>query len=247
MAAQDMDIPEQETQLQTLTDITPTDYKVIIGSNNQRVVFDDLNIPEDSCKIVKDILQAHPCRFMLTKSISVPSFYLHQFWLTAKVNADAESFLVTLDKQTHVVDLSVLREVLLLPIPDTDYAPMITEDEVLDYITELGYDQSDVILTSLSSFNVKYLSQPWKTFFMIVVRSISGRKSGHEHPRLEHLQVLWGMISMQPVDFARSIMNDMFFSIQSEKARTMIPFVRFTKLIVEHLLKNQPAYIKRLQ
>ena len=97
MAAQDMTVPEQEIQLLTLADITPEGYNIIIGNNNPRVDFKELNIPEDSCKIVKDILAIHPCRYMLIKSTSVPSFYLHQFWLTAQVNTDAASFSVTLD------------------------------------------------------------------------------------------------------------------------------------------------------
>ena len=114
---------------------------------------------------------------MLTKSTSVPSFYLHQFWLTGTVNQDAESFSITLDRQVYRVDLEVLREVLLLPRPETDFAPMISERNIMDYLIDLGYDVQDRLpLTMLSRFNVKYLSQPWRPFYMIVVRSISGRK-----------------------------------------------------------------------
>ena len=82
---------------------------------------------------------------------------------------------------------------------------------------------------------------------MLVVRSISERKSGHEHPRLEHLQVFWGMVSMLPIDFARPIMSDMVYNIQTDREKIMIPFVRFTKLLIEHFCNDQPEFIKRMQ
>lgn len=144
--------------------------------------------------------------------------------------------------------MEVLRTVLLLPKPETEFVPMMPELEILDYLIDLGYDvQDDLPLTKHSRFNVKYMPQPWRTFYMLVVRSISGRKSGHEHPRLEHLQVFWGMVSMLPIDFAKSIMSDMVYHIQSDRERTMIPFVRFTKLLIEHFCKDQPEYISRMQ
>ena len=97
MAEHSENVPEQTLPLLTLNDIVPADYRITIGRNNPRVYFDKLRIPEDSCKIVKDILLAHPCKHLLDKSTSVPTFYLHQFWLTAKVNLHDESFTVTLD------------------------------------------------------------------------------------------------------------------------------------------------------
>lgn len=90
-------VSEQTLPLLTLNDIVPADYRITIGKNNPRVNFDKLRIPEDSCKIVKDILVAHPCKHMLNRSTSVPTFYLYQFWHTTKVNLDDESFIVTLD------------------------------------------------------------------------------------------------------------------------------------------------------
>ena len=152
-------VPRQEQPLLTLNDIAPAGYNKTIDKNNARVDFNKLKIPEDSCRIVKDILLAHPCKYMLTKSTSVPSFYLHQFWLTTTVNQDAESFSITLDRQVYRVDLEVLREVLLLPRPETDYAPMMSERNILEYLIHLGYDVQDILtLTMLSRSNVKYMS-----------------------------------------------------------------------------------------
>lgn len=124
---------------------------------------------------------------------------------------------------------------------------MIPELELLDYLIDLGFDvQDDLPLLKHSRFNAKHMPQPWRTFYMLVVRSISGRKSGHEHPGLEHLQVFWGMTSMLPIDFAVPIMSDLVFNIQNDREKTMIPFIRFTKLIIEHFCKDTPDFIKRM-
>jgi hypothetical protein len=95
MAEHNEYVTELSQPLLTMDDITPADYNV---GNNPRVDFDKLRISENSCRIVKDILLAHPCKHLLNKSTSVPLFYLHQFWLTAKANLDDESFTVTLDR-----------------------------------------------------------------------------------------------------------------------------------------------------
>ena len=192
MAEHNENVAEQPLPLLTLDDITPENYHVTLGNNNPRVDFNKLKITEKSCMIVKDILLAHPCKPLLTCSTSVPLFYLHQFWLTAQANLDDESFTVTLDNHKYSVDHDVLRTALLMPQPDTEFAPILPDLELLDFFIELGYEvDDDVPLVKLSKFNVKYIPQPWRTFCLLVVRSISGRKSGHEHPRLEHLQTFW--------------------------------------------------------
>ena len=60
MAEHSENVPEQTLPLLTLNGIVPADYRITIGRNNPRVNFDKLRIPEDSFKIVKDILLAHP-------------------------------------------------------------------------------------------------------------------------------------------------------------------------------------------
>ena len=94
---QEENAPAQNIPLVTLGEIVPATYRVQIGPNNPRVDFIKLSIPEDSCRVVKEILLAHPCTYLLTKSASVPIFYLHQFWHTAQVNLDDASFKVTLE------------------------------------------------------------------------------------------------------------------------------------------------------
>jgi hypothetical protein len=51
---------------------------------------------------------------------------------------------------------------------------------------------------------------------------------------------------MSPIDFAVPIMNDLVSSIQTGRERTMIPFTRFTKLLVEYFCKDTPEFIKRM-
>ena len=81
---------------------------------------------------------------------------------------------------------------------------------------------------------------------MLIIRCISGRKSGHENPRSTHLQVFWGMMSGAKIDFADPIMSDIVFQIHSKSGRTMIPFLRFTKMIIGHLCGNTPEFLQRM-
>ena len=41
-------------------------------------------------------------------------------------------------------------------------------------------------------------------------------------------------------------MNNLVYNIQTECEETMIPFIRFTKLIIEHFCKDTPEFIKRM-
>ena len=125
MAQHNENAPAQNLPLLTLDEIVPTNYNITIGNNNPRIDFNKLRVPEDSSRILKDILLAHPCKDMLTKSTSVPTCYIHQFWSTTKVNLDDESFTVTLERQEYTVDLDVLRTVLMLPTPK-EFQTMMT-------------------------------------------------------------------------------------------------------------------------
>jgi hypothetical protein len=51
---------------------------------------------------------------------------------------------------------------------------------------------------------------------------------------------------MSPIDFAVPIMNDIVYSIQTGREKTMIPFTRFTKLLIEYFCKDTPEFIKRM-
>ena len=126
----------------TLNDFIPAEYNISIGNNNPRIDFNKLQITEESCRVVKDVLLDHPYRYMLMKSASVPEIYLHQFWHTALIGLDDKSFTVTLERTEYNVDWDILRKALMLPEPEpkTDFAPMKSELEILDFLVDLGYD-----------------------------------------------------------------------------------------------------------
>lgn len=184
--------PAQPLPRLTLKYIAPEDYNVIIGRNNPRVDFRKLKIFEPNCQVAKDILMIHPCRQLLKKSVAIPYLYIHQFWITAKSNKKKSSFTVTINRTEYLIDADVLREALLLPKPKKEFDPMPTDTELLQFFLDIGYDiQNNNSLDKPSDFDVKYLPQPWRTICMIVTRSIAGRDTGHEHPKLQHLQVFW--------------------------------------------------------
>ncbi|GJZ18191.1 hypothetical protein Tco_0554314 [Tanacetum coccineum] len=77
------------------------------------------------------------------------------------------------------------------------------------------------------------------------------KASGYDIPRLALLQVLWKMVTNTNVDYADLIWEDFKFQIDSRqistKKKELLPFPRFTKLIIKHILPHHNIVSKRLQ
>ena len=167
------------------------DYDKVIGKNNLRVNFMKFTCNESSCLTAIDALRHHTHKWMLIKSASVASFYIHQFWKTLELDMGEEFFTVTLHKRSIVVDVDSLRTILLqTPLaPGQQYDTVPNEDGLIQFLREIGYDESKKPISTHSRVNTRYLPQPWRTFYMIIAKSLSGRDSGHEHPKLPHLKL----------------------------------------------------------
>lgn len=79
--AQHENVPQEQEPEPKLTweETFPKDYKISIGKNNLRVNFNKITYNESSCLVALDALVYHPYKAMLTKSLSVANFYIHQF------------------------------------------------------------------------------------------------------------------------------------------------------------------------
>ena len=230
----------QQQPLPPLTkeEVFPHGYSLEIGKNNARVELDKIKCSDPSCQIAVELLKAHKCRNLLDSSDTIPELYIHQFWDTFTLSSDDEYFTIQLDRKRIRVTPYHLRKALDLPdAPETSnqFYPTPSESEIMQFLVDIGYDvQPDTPLTKISKVNAKYIPQPWRTIFYIITRSISGRDSGYEHPRLSHLQVFWGFVNQEKIDFAALIWEDILF--QMRKAFKQIPFVRYTKVLISYLL-----------
>ncbi|GJU38764.1 hypothetical protein Tco_1191721 [Tanacetum coccineum] len=85
----------------------------------------------------------------------------------------------------------------------------------------------------------------------MINKCLTGKASGFDRPRLALLQVLWGMITNANVDYVDLIWEDFKFQIDSRqinaKKKELLPFPRFTKLIIKYILSYHNNVSKRPQ
>ncbi|GKB66465.1 hypothetical protein Tco_0927877 [Tanacetum coccineum] len=131
----------------------------------------------------------------------------------------AGTYRFQLDESWFTLDANLLRDTLeITPIdPAQQFVSPLLGEAIMDFVNQLGYTET----------------------------------SGHDRPRYPVLQMLWGIITCTNVDFAKLVWEEFVQAIQTfltdkanlgsptKKGRKenphMIPYCRFTKLIICHL------------
>ncbi|GJR60373.1 hypothetical protein Tco_1502535 [Tanacetum coccineum] len=177
-------------------------------------------------QISVDILQNTNFFRAFTTSASVPAIYTQQFWNTLTYEAKTGAYSFELDETRFVLDANLMREALeITPI-----------------------DQAHQFVSPPS---VNNLSQPWRAILSMINQCLTGKTLGHDRPRYPVLQMLWGIITSFNVDYAELIWEEFVQAIHTfltDKANLgsptkkgkkdkahVIPYCRFTKLIICHL------------
>ncbi|GKA71556.1 retrovirus-related pol polyprotein from transposon TNT 1-94 [Tanacetum coccineum] len=110
-------------------------------------------------------------------------------------------------------------------------------DAIMDFVNELGYPE---VIHFVSSMAVNHLYQPWRAILSMINQCLTGKTSGHDRPRYPVLQMLWGIIREE---FVQAIQTFLTYKANlgspTKKGRKdkphVIPYYRFTKLIIFHL------------
>ncbi|GJT11277.1 hypothetical protein Tco_0858319 [Tanacetum coccineum] len=188
----------------------------------------DKNVPAPAPTRSDD--QILPFAVAFTASALVPAIYIQQFWNTLTYVEKARTYRFQLDENWFTLDANLLREALEITPIDQAH-PFVTPpsgDAIMDFMNELGYPHA---IHFVSSMAVNHLYQPWRAILSMINQCLTGKTSGHDRPRYPVLQMLWGIITSTNVDFAELI--------PTKKGRKdkphVIPFCRFTKLIICHL------------
>ncbi|GJY92592.1 hypothetical protein Tco_0508374 [Tanacetum coccineum] len=156
----------------------------------------------------------------------------------------------SLDENWFKLDANLLREALEITLIDQAH-PFVSPpsgDAIMDFVNELGYPQ---VIHFVSSMAVNYLYQSWRAILSMINQCLTGKTFGHDRPRYPVLQMLWGIITSTNVDFAKLMWEEFVQATQTfltnkanlgsptKKGRKdkphVIPFCRFTKLIMCHL------------
>ncbi|GKA48359.1 hypothetical protein Tco_0741317 [Tanacetum coccineum] len=155
-----------------------------------------------------------------------------------------------LDETRFVLDANLLREVLEITPIDQAYqfvSPPLG-DAIMDFVNELGYTE---VIYFVSRMAVNNLYQPWRAILSMINQCLTSKTSGHDRPRYPVLQMLWGIITSTNVDYGKLMWEEFVQAIQTfltdmanlgsptKKGRKdkphVIPYCRFTKLIIFHL------------
>ncbi|GJS01858.1 hypothetical protein Tco_0318366 [Tanacetum coccineum] len=201
-------------------------------------------------QISVDILQNINFFKAFTASASIPAIYIQQFWNTLTYEAKSGSYSFQLDEKRFILDANLLREALeITPIdPAHQFVSPPSGDAIIDFVNELGYTEE---LHFVSRIAVNNLHQPWRAILPMINQCLTGKTSGFDRPRYPVLQILWGIITSINVDFAELmweefvqamqtfLVNKANLSIAPQKGKKIkphvIPYCRFTKLIICHL------------
>ncbi|GKC27136.1 hypothetical protein Tco_1034430, partial [Tanacetum coccineum] len=111
---------------------------------------------------------------------------------------------------------------------------------------QLGYPDS---IDLISTMYIDKMYQPWRTFLTIINKCLTGKSTGLDKVRRSRIQILWGMVNNKNVDYADLIWEDFQYQIDcrqsNAKKKEVLPYPRFTKVIIDHILSKHNTLSKR--
>ncbi|GJU27292.1 hypothetical protein Tco_1165913 [Tanacetum coccineum] len=187
--------------------LVPRANKLIIKKNNQRVPLDS-HITDTMMRFIVEILRHHKLYKPVSLTTTVPIIYLYKFWTTINHNKNNHTFTFKLDTHTFTLTPGLLRTVLQMPPPDPNntYIKPPSENQILEFIKTLGYDEDpETKMIAVSKMVATRLHQPWRAILSVLNRSLMRKDSSWDTVRLPILKILWGIIHSANLDFASLI------------------------------------------
>ncbi|GJR79132.1 hypothetical protein Tco_0149917 [Tanacetum coccineum] len=121
-------------------------------------------------------------------------------------------------------------------IPDTQDIKFMLDTQ------EVGYQG---VVDIVSAFYTKFLAQPWQTMFNLFNRCLTTRTSGHDHTKINILQLFHVVVNKTNVDYAALLWWDFINNVFQKKEAIQYP--RFIKLIITDLMKKFPSIPPRIE
>ncbi|GJS51907.1 putative reverse transcriptase domain-containing protein [Tanacetum coccineum] len=225
-------------------ELCPPNKRYALIDANKKVDLENLLCPDES-RCLANILQNHPLRFSTAASSSVPWIYLGQFWHTLQEDGSKYKLKFMLDRKELTLTLGDFRTIFQLPQATENnhdhFVPALKFSEMVPfYINNLGFTLE---LRSTSNFKTTGLLQPWQTLCKMFSRCLTTRVTGYDQPSLQIMQILYCFINNIHVDYAELLWEGFHYSLTNRT--TMIPYPRFTKLIVSHYMTTFPEISRR--
>ncbi|GKB93534.1 hypothetical protein Tco_0979671 [Tanacetum coccineum] len=198
--------------------LVPAAERVKIGLSNLRI---DLTISqrEEIFQVALDILKHTLFYNAFLISVDVPEIYMQQFW--------------------KILDISPRVE-------NQEFTDPPTTEELKKFVLKLGYSGK---LFYVAEMYADHMHQPWRTFGAIINKCLSGKIVSNDRLRHSRLEILWGMYHKANVDYATMLWEDIKYQIDYRqtkvKRRELVPYPRFTKVIIQHFMSKHKSISKR--
>nr|GEY13157.1 monodehydroascorbate reductase [Tanacetum cinerariifolium] len=142
-----------------------------------------------------------------TPSSTIPSIKIKQFWDTVQYDKKSRSYRCQLDEQWFVLTKDTLKEALQIT-PINNNQPFVappSSDTLINFVNELGYPK---LVRNVSNVVTNDMFQPWRALLTIINLCLTRKTSGFERPRAPVLQILWGIIKQDNIDYAERIWEE---------------------------------------
>ncbi|GKB98027.1 hypothetical protein Tco_0984164, partial [Tanacetum coccineum] len=141
-----------------------------------------------------------------------------------------------LDKKELSLTLNDFRTIFYLPHVNGNnhnsfVPPPSFSDMVPFYKQQLGFTMK---LKTSSSFKTTDLLQPWQTLCKIFSKCLTTRVTGWDQPPLQIMQMMYCFVNNIHVDYAELLWEGIYYSLHHPTS--LIPYPRFTKIIVSHYM-----------
>nr|GEU62273.1 hypothetical protein [Tanacetum cinerariifolium] len=121
-----------------------------------------------------------------------------------------------------------------------------SSDDLLSFIKELGYSGNCEMLSTIRTDQVH---QPWRTFAAVIKKCISGKTTGLDRLRESRSQILWAMYNQKNVDYVALLWEDFMYQADNKEIslarKEHMPYLRFTKVIIDHFISQDNTISKR--
>ncbi|GKA72344.1 hypothetical protein Tco_0778560 [Tanacetum coccineum] len=226
-------------------ELCPLNKRYALMDANKKIDLDNLLCPNES-KIIANILQNHPLRFSIAASSLVPWIYLEQLWHTLKEDGSKYRLKFVLDIKYIILTLNHFRRIFQLPqATNNNHERFVTapkfSEMVSFFLKDLGFTLE---LRSPSNFKTIGLVQTCQTLGKMFARCLTTRATSHDQPPLQIMQMLYCFVNNVHVDYAELLREGLHYLL--EHPSTLIPYLRFTKLIVAYYMTAYPEISKRV-
>nr|GEU33762.1 hypothetical protein [Tanacetum cinerariifolium] len=143
----------------------------------------------DALVVPTDRLEFEKCKMRFNTDIK-PKEATFQ---VAIISIHNSSIRFTINKEKVSLDVEIFREILQScpKIPRQKFEDLPLEHDILFIIRDLRHSGDIIYLTDVSA---DYLHQPWRAFFTIINKYLSGKENGIDKIRLSCAQILWGPV-----------------------------------------------------